>query len=111
MEGYLDWLFCVDGDCSAVFAEVVDDGLGLLVVGFEPFLDDFELVIHSSACFAAGQQSFGHTGLSTLESHDEWDYNIWVHVHVPFSEVLVVSGEAVDEEATLLPAQPFHFCL
>ena len=78
---------------------MLDDGHGCLLVGDEPFLQTLLVIIRPPAARLSSLQTTRRADLlAALEEEDTLQVHLLAHLLVPALEVVLVPGEAVDEE-------------
>ena len=76
-----------------------DDGHGCLLVGHEPFLQTLLVIIRPSTARLSSLQTARRADLlAALEEQNALQVHLLPHLLVPASQVVLVPGEAVDEE-------------
>ena len=76
-----------------------DDGHGGPLVGYEPFLQTLLVVVRPPTAGLASPQTAGRADLlAALEEQNALQVHFLPHLLVPPSQVVLVPGEAVDEE-------------
>ena len=78
---------------------MLDDGHGCLLVSDEPFLQTLLVIVRPATTSLASLQTTRRADLlAALEEEDTLQVHLLAHLLVPALEVVLVPGEAVDEE-------------
>lgn len=111
LKSLLNRTLCIYNNCSIFSSKVINDFFCFIIICLKSLFNDFYIIIYSSTCFSSMKQPLKHAGLSALKYNNKRNKDIWMSVHVPSSQVLFISWEAIDKKLTSKISFSSHFSL